>query len=161
VKRPTLFMLLMVLWLLAGCQPEAPLNPDVLPADYDYAAGSYPDPVTLNGITLRINQARVVAPDASLIPGYVYVVVNIGIANQSNLSVQASEFQLIDEYLNLYESWQISVPFGQELTAVPQTIGPGDTIQGDHAFLVPAPALQASLRLRWQSPALQSRIDPA
>lgn len=159
MRRKSFLILFVALFAFVACQPSEPINPDALPANYDYAAGAYPNPVTLNGVNVRVDQARVVPPDTSLASGYLYVVVTINVTNQSSQSVSATEFRLIDEYLNLYESWQTSVPFGQELTPMPEAIGPNQSASGDQVFIVPAPALQANLRLRWQSGVHESRID--
>ncbi len=161
MKRTSILVLVAALWVLAACQSRELYNPDILPADYDYAAGAYPNPVTLNGVTVRINKARVVNPDQNLKPGYIYVVVDVNVSNQSGTSVNATEFRLIDEYLNLYESWQTSVPFGRDLTAMSEVIGPDRSSEGAQVFLIPASALQANLRLRWQSAGHQSRVDLA
>lgn len=161
MRRERVFIFIFILWLLAACQNDVPLDPDMLPANYDYAGGAYPNPVTLKGVTLRIEEARVMSADPGLKPGYVYVVVRMDLVNQSGQTVNAAEFSLIDEYLNLYKSWQTSVPFSQELTAMPATIGPNQVAEGEQVFLVPAAALQANLRLRWESAVMQSRIDLA
>src|SRR5690606_30956790 len=108
------------LLLLAACRSNNTIDPDLLPTDYNYAGGSYPNPITLNGVTIRIEEPRIEAADENLKSGYVYLVVHVRVSNQSNESVNASEFRLIDEYLNLYESWQTSVPFAEGLTSMPQ-----------------------------------------
>lgn len=159
MKQKRLIILMLFGLLLAACRNSNPINPDLLPANYNYAGGSFPNPITLNGVTVRIEEPRVEVADANLKQGYVYLVVHVRVSNQSSESVNASEFRLIDEYLNLYESWQTSVPFADGLTPMPQIIAAGQTAEGEHVFLLPAAALQANLRLRWQSAVHQSRID--
>lgn len=159
MKLKSLFILITALIILPACQGDAPVNPDVLPTDFDYAAGDFPHAVTLNNVSIDVKEARVVPPDPELVPGYVYVVLTISITNRSERSVRADEFNLLDEYINLYESWQTNVSFGHELTAMPDQIGPGQAAEGNQVFIVPSPALQANMRVRWQSAALESRID--
>lgn len=163
MKRSTLFIFLTLLIIFVACQPREEVNPDKLPANYDYAAGDASKSVTLKGVTIQVDETSTRSGDASadqpLKPGYVYVVVKMTITNQSQKSVLATEFRLIDEYLNLYESWQTSAPFSRDLTALPAEIGPGQSATGEQVFIVPQPALSANLRLRWQSGVHESRID--
>ncbi len=163
MKRSTLFIFLAILFLFVACQPEEEVDPDTLPANYDYAAGDASESVTLNGVTIQVDETSTRSgnepADQPLKPGYVYVVVKMTITNQSQKPVLATDFRLIDEYLNLYESWQTSAPFANELTPLPAEIAPGQSATGDQVFIVPQAALSASLRLRWQSSVHESRID--
>lgn len=164
MKRSTLFIFFALLFWFVACQPDEEVNPDTLPANFDYAAGDASRSVTLKGVTIQVDEASTrpgsePADQALKNPGYVYVVVKMTITNQSQKSVLATEFRLIDEYLNLYESWQTSAPFSRDLTALPAEIGPGQSATGEQVFIVPDPALNASLRLRWQSGVHESRID--
>ncbi|HRQ37471.1 MAG TPA: DUF4352 domain-containing protein [Chloroflexota bacterium] len=163
MKRSTLFIFFALLFWFVACQPQEEVNPDKLPANYDYAAGDASKSVTLKGVTIQVDETSTrpgnEPPDQALKPGYVYVVVKMTITNQSQKSVLATEFRLIDEYLNLYESWQTSAPFSRELTALPAEIGPGQSATGEQVFIVPQAALSANLRLRWQSGVQESRID--
>ncbi|MCP4362892.1 MAG: hypothetical protein GY796_33220 [Chloroflexi bacterium] len=159
MKRVSIFTLIVALFIFAACQSGDPYNPDVLPANYDYAAGATPHSVILNGVTIKVENAHIVPGDANLIAGYVYVIMTIEVFNQSDKSVSATEFRLIDRYLNVYESWQTNGPANQSLTPMPKVIGPGQTTQGEHVFILPTPVLQADLRLRWESPVHESRID--
>lgn len=163
MKRSTLFIFLTLLIWFVACQPEEEINPDVLPANYDYAAGNASDPVTLKGVTVQVDETGTrpgnSSSDNPLKPGYSYVVVKMTVTNQSQKSVLATEFRLIDEYLNLYESWQTSAPFSNDLTPLPAEIEPGQSATGEQVFIVPDPSLNANLRLRWQSGVQESRID--
>lgn len=163
MKRSTLFIFFALLFWFVACQPDEEVNPDTLPANFDYAAGDASRSVTLKGVTIQVDEASTrpgnVPEDDQLLTDYVYVVVKMTITNQSQQSVLATEFRLIDEYLNLYESWQTSAPFANELTPLPAEIGPGQSATGEQVFIVPDPALSASLRLRWQSGVHESRID--
>ncbi len=163
MKRSTLFIFLTFLIMFVACQPREEVNPDKLPANYDYAAGDASKSVTLKGVTIQVDEVSTrpgnISAEDPLKPGYVYVVVKMTITNQSQKSVLATEFRLIDEYLNLYESWQTSAPFSRDLTALPAEIGAGQSATGEQVFIVPQPALSANLRLRWQSGVHESRID--
>lgn len=161
MNRHTLIVLLAVLLGFAACGSQEPANPDMLPAEFDYAAGNYPYSVTLNQVTVQVESTQVIPSDGNLKPGYVYVVVTARVTNQSEDVVNSSEFRLIDEYLNWYESWQTNVSFGHELTALPIMISNGESVVGDQVFITPESTLAAGLNFRWQSAELQSRIDIA
>jgi hypothetical protein len=83
------------------------------------------------------------------------------VTNQNETAVSSRHFTLVDEYLNEYESWQTNVAFGSALKTMPETIEQGQTTSANHVFIVPAAALQANLKLRWDSPLALSRIDVA
>jgi hypothetical protein len=146
-------------FLLTACSSASFSDPDALPEDYDYASGDRAIAVTLNNVVLQVENVQAIQGDVSLVPGYVYVVVTISVSNQSSEPVSAMDFQLVDEYLNLYTSWQNNAPFAAQLTAMPVEVGPGQSATGDQVFLAPVSALQANLKLRWESAAHQSRID--
>lgn len=159
MKLKNIFTLVVAFILFAACQGDDPVNPDALPADFDYAAGDYPHAVTLNNVSIDVRDTRVVQPNTDIVPGYVYIVSTINVTNRSEQPVRADEFNLLDEYINLYESWQTNVSFGHELTPMPETIESSQAAEGDQVFIVPASALQANMRLRWQSSPHESRID--
>jgi hypothetical protein len=150
----------LTLFVLVGCGgDDAAIPVEMQMGDFDFAAGNRNFQVALNGVILQINEVQVIAGDDAVVPGYVYVVPRILVTNQSDQLVAATEFMLVDEYLNLYESWQTNVSFGESLSAMPAVIRRGEATAGDHVFIVPASALRANLKMRWESSNHQSRIE--
>lgn len=150
-----------LLWTsLGACSQEDPaIQNEMQVGDFDYAAGNRSFQVALNGVVLQINQVDVLPGDTNVAAGYVYVVPRINVTNQSETPVTATEFMLVDEYLNQYKSWQTNVSFYENLTPMPAAIVNGDALAGDHVFIVPAAALQSNLKVRWESSNHQSRIE--
>ena len=86
---------------LIACQGEDPgLESELQVGDFDYAAGNRSFQVALNGVILQVNDVQVLAGDANIADGFVYVVPRINVTNQSDIQVTATEFSLVDEYLN-------------------------------------------------------------
>lgn len=157
--RSALFFAVMTLLLMA-CR-EAELAPQALPTDYNYAAGEMNFSVALSGVVIQVTDVQVYASDGNIASGYVYVVPKVQVTNQNETAVSSRDFTLVDEYLNEYESWQTNVAFGSQLLTMPESVSQGETISANHVFIVPAAALQANLKLRWNSPLTLSRIDVA
>jgi hypothetical protein len=155
--RSVLFLAVMLLTLVA-CG-EAPSAPEALPTDYNYAAGELNFSVALSGVVIQVTDVEVYASDGNIASGYVYVVPTVNVTNQNDTAVSSRNFTLVDEYLNEYESWQTNVAFGAALQTMPESIEKGETVSANHVFIVPAPSLQANLKLRWDSPITLSRID--
>ena len=157
--RSVLFLAVMLL-IVAACA-EAPPAPEALPTDYNYAAGELNFSVALSGVVIQVTDVQVYASDGNIASGYVYVVPTVNVTNQNETAVSSRHFTLVDEYLNEYESWQTNVSFGSALKTMPESIQQGDNVSANHVFIVPNAALQANLKLRWDSPATLSRIDVA
>lgn len=158
-QRSVLFLAVMLL-ILAACAKAQP-GPDALPTDYNYAAGEIHFSVALSGVVIQVTDVQVYASDGNIAAGYVYVVPTVDVTNQNETAVSNRDFTLVDEYLNEYESWQTNVAFGSALKTMPESIEQGKTATANHVFIVPAAALQANLKLRWDSPVTLSRIDVA
>ncbi len=155
--RSVLFFAVMTLMLMACRKVEPPLQ--ALPTDYNYAAGELNFSVALSGVVIQVTDVQVYASDGNIASGYVYVVPTVQVTNQNETAVSSRDFTLVDEYLNEYESWQTNVAFGSQLLTMPETVQQGDTVTANHVFIVPAAALQANIKLRWDSPVTLSRID--
>jgi hypothetical protein len=147
-----------MLLTLAACN-EAPPVPEALPTDYNYAAGELNFSVALGGVVIQVTDVEVYASDGNIAAGYVYVVPTVSVTNQNDTAVSNRDFTLVDEYLNEYESWQTNVGFGAALQTMPEEITRGQNATANHVFIVPASALQANLKLRWDSHITLSRID--
>ncbi len=158
--RSVLFLAMVLLTLTACAQEETP-GPEALPTDYNYAAGELNFSVALGGVVIQVTDVQVYASDGNIASGYVYVVPTVSVTNQNETAVSNRDFTLVDEYLNEYESWQTDVAFGSALQTMPATIERGQNATANHVFIVPAAALQANLKLRWDSPVTLSRIDVA
>ncbi len=144
--------------MLAACaQPEP--APQALPTDYNYAAGELNFSVALSGVVVQVTDVEVYASDGNIASGFVYVVPTVSVTNQNETAVSSRDFSLVDEYLNEYESWQTNVAFGAALQTMPELTAQGQSVSANHVFIVPAAALQANLKLRWDSPVTLSRID--
>ncbi|MCA9945159.1 MAG: hypothetical protein H6656_05110 [Ardenticatenaceae bacterium] len=157
--RSVLFFAAMLL-MLTACR-EAQVVPEALPGDYNYAAGELNFSVALSGVVIQVTDVAVYVSDGNIADGFVYVVPTINVTNQNETAVSSRHFTLVDEYLNEYESWQTNVSFGSALTTMPENIVQGESVSSNHVFIVPAAALQANLKLRWDSPLTLSRIDVA
>ena len=158
--RSVLFLAVMLLILTACAQEEQPA-PEALPTDYNYAAGELNFSVALSGVVIQVTDVEVYASDGNIASGYVYVVPTVNVTNQNETAVSNRDFTLVDEYLNEYESWQTNVAFGSALQLMPDTVAQGETVSANHVFIVPAAALQANLKMRWDSNLTLSRIDVA
>ncbi len=157
--RSVLFLAVMLL-TLAACAEEPPA-PEALPTDYNYATGVLNSSVVLGGVVIQVTDVEVYASDGNIASGYVYVVPTVNVTNQNESPVSNRDFTLVDEYLNEYESWQTNVAFASALEAMPELVQRGETVSSNHVFIVPAAALQANLKLRWDSHLTLSRIDVA
>ena len=155
--RSVLFLAVMLLFI-AVCSEAQPV-PEALPTDYNYAAGELNFSVALSGVVIQVTDVEVYASDGNIASGYVYVVPTVNVTNQNETAVSNRDFSLVDEYLNEYESWQTNVAFGSALQTMPDSITQGNNASANHVFIVPAAALQANLKLRWDSPVTLSRID--
>jgi hypothetical protein len=160
VKLRSVLFLAVILLSLAACAEEPPA-PEALPSDYNYATGVLNFSVALSGVVIQVTDVEVYASDGNIAAGYVYVVPTVNVTNQNETAVSNRDFTLVDEYLNEYESWQTNVAFGSALEEMPESVQQGETVSSNHVFIVPAAALQASLKLRWDSPRTLSRIDVA
>ena len=158
--RSVLFLAMVLLTLTACAQEEVPA-PEALPTDYNYAAGELNFSVALGGVVIQVTDVQVYASDGNIAAGYVYVVPTVNVTNQNETAVSNRDFTLVDEYLNEYESWQTNVAFGSALQTMPDSIGQGQAATANHVYIVPAAALQANLKLRWDSHITLSRIDVA
>lgn len=158
MKLRSVLFLAIALLFLAACGEAQPV-PEALPTDYNYAAGELNFSVALSGVVIQVTDVEVYASDGNIASGYVYVVPTVNVTNQNETAVSSRDFSLVDEYLNEYESWQTNVAFGSALKTMPDAIGQGDNTSANHVFIVPAAALQANLKLRWDSPITLSRID--
>jgi hypothetical protein len=159
VKLRSVLFLAMILLTLAACSEEPPSRLEVLPTDYNYAAGELNFSVALNGVVVQVTDVQVYASDGNIASGFVYVVPTVNVTNQNETAVSSRHFSLVDEYLNEYQSWQTNVAFGAALNTMPESIQRGETVSANHVFIVPSAALQANLKLRWDSPLVLSRID--
>lgn len=155
--RSVLFLAVMLL-TFAACAEEPPA-PEALPTDYNYAAGELNFSVALGGVVIQVTDVEVYASDGNIAQGYVYVVPTVNVTNQNDTPVSSQDFTLVDEYLNEYESWQTNVAFGAALDVMPAEIERGQNATANHVFIVPAAALQANLKVRWDSHFTLSRID--
>ena len=158
MKLRSLLFLAITLLTLAACAEEPP-TPEALPTDYNYAAGEINFSVALGGVVIQVTDVEVYASDGNIASGYVYVVPTVNVTNQNDTAVSNRDFTLVDEYLNEYESWQTNVAFGAALQTMPEAIERGQNASANHVFIVPAAALQANLKLRWDSHLTLSRID--
>jgi len=154
-----LFILIGLVVLPACRGGEQADNGELQVGDFDYAAGNRDFQVALNGVVLQVNDVEVLAGDVDIGSGYLYVVPRINVTNNGENPVGATEFSLVDEYLNQYQSWQTSVSFAETLAGMPAVINRGEAVAGDHVFIVPAAALQANLKVRWESSDYRSRIE--
>ncbi|VAW41565.1 hypothetical protein MNBD_CHLOROFLEXI01-2139 [hydrothermal vent metagenome] len=155
--RSVLFFAVMTFMLIA-CREAQPV-PEALLTDYNYAAGEMNFSVALSGVVVQVTDVQVYASDGNIASGYVYVVPAVQVTNQNETAVSSRDFSLVDEYLNEFESWQTNVAFGSQLLTMPEAVKQGETVSANHVFIVPAAALQANLKLRWDSPITLSRID--
>lgn len=159
MKFRTFLILFMVGLLLSGCS-LARNNADTgenVTQGYDYASGAQNFSVLLKGVGLQVEG---VAPRPAERPGYSYLVLTVSVVNESNHPVVPGGFILVDDVSNQYVSQQTNVPFGAELTGLPLAVNKGDSsVTGDIVFEVPNSALQANLRLRWESAPHESRIE--
>lgn len=126
---------------------------------YDYASGTLTYSVFLNGVGLQVERVDTRPGEDHGIPGYTFVVLTMNVVNESELPVIPPGFALVDQYTNRYVSWQTNVPFGSELTNLPQAVNVDESINGNVVYIVPNAALPADLRLRWDSERHQSRIE--
>ena len=159
VKLRSLLFLAVTLLTLAACSSEPTPGPEALPTDYNYAAGELNFSVALSGVVVQVTDVQVYASDGNIASGFVYVVPTINVTNQNETAVSSRHFSLVDEYLNEYQSWQTNVAFGAALNTMPESIQRGQSASANHVFIVPSAALQANLKLRWDSPLVLSRID--
>jgi len=160
VKLRSVLFLAVTLLFAVACAKEPPA-PEALPTDYNYAAGELNFSVALSGVVVQVTGVEVYASDGNIASGYVYVVPTVNVTNQNETAVSNRDFTLVDEYLNEYESWQTNVAFGSALKTMPEEVKQGETVSSNHVFIVPAAALQANLKLRWDSSVTLSRIDVA
>lgn len=160
MKLRSMLFLAVILLTLAACAEEPPA-PEALPTDYNYATGVLNSSVVLGGVVVQVTDVEVYASDGNIASGYVYVVPTVNVTNQNETAVSNRDFTLVDEYLNEYESWQTNVAFASALKAMPELVQQGETVSSNHVFIVPAAALQANLKLRWDSHLTLSRIDVA
>jgi hypothetical protein len=161
VRLSRLLFILLMSVALVGCGLRRETATSSLPSgDYtNYAAGELQFPVALNGVVVQVNSVRVRPWDSSIAPGYVYIITTLNVTNQSENVVSATDFALVDEYLNVYESWQTNVSFGRDLDTMPEVVERGESVSSHHVFIVPQSTLQANLKMRWESGTHESRID--
>jgi len=159
MKFRILFIFLVISLLLSGCglvSNNANTGTDAT-QNYDYASGGQDFSVLLNGVGMQVES---VIPRPAERTGYTYLVLTVSLVNESNNPVVPGNFILVDDVSNQYASQQTNVPFGSELTGLPLSVNKGDKgVTGHIVFEVPNSALQANLRLRWESDSHQSRID--
>lgn len=159
MKFRSLFAFLIVSLLLSGCslvRNNADTAEDTT-RNYDYASGVQNFSVLLNGVGMQVES---VIPRPAERDGYTYLVLTVSVVNESNNPVVPGTFVLVDDVMNQYVSRQTNVPFGAELTGLPLSINKGEAgVTGHIVFEVPNSALQANLRLRWESEPHQSRIE--
>ncbi len=159
MKFRSLFAFLVVSLLLNGCglvSRNADTGTDAAP-NYDYASGGQDFSVLLKGVGMQVES---VIPRPAERAGYTYLVLTVSLVNESKNPVVPGSFVLVDDVSNQYASQQTNVPFGSELTGLPLAVNKGDEgVTGHIVFEVPNSALQANLRLRWESDAHQSRIE--
>ncbi|KAA3658578.1 MAG: hypothetical protein DWQ04_24680 [Chloroflexi bacterium] len=158
MKFRSLFFILVVSLLLSGCGLLGN-NADTgesITQDYDYASGGQNFSVLLNGVGMKIDS---VIPRSGARVGYTYLVLTVELVNQSSNPIVPETFVLVDDASNKYAS-QKNLAFESELTRLPLFVNKGDEgVTGHIIFEVPNAALQADLRLRWESESHKSRID--
>jgi len=159
MKFRSLFAFFTLGLLLNGCgmlQNSAATGVDAA-RNYDHASGVQNFSVLLNGVGMQVES---VIPRPAERGGYTYLVLTVSLVNESSHPVVPGSFILVDDAANQYISQQTNVPFGSELTGLPLTVNKGDEgVTGNIVFEVPNSALQANLRLRWESAAHESRIE--
>ena len=154
MKFRSLFAFLMIGLLLSGCSLIG--NSPEEESSKDYARGVQNFSVLLKGVGMQVN---LVSLRPSEQPGYTYVVLNVDLVNQSADPVIPESFLLVDDSLNQYVS-QKELPFESELNRLPLFINKGDDgATGDIVFEVPNGALNANLRMQWDSEPHQSTIE--
>ena len=154
MKFRSLFAFLMIGLLLSGCSLIGN-NPEE-ESSKDYARGVQNFSVLLKGVGMQVN---LVSLRPSEQPGYTYVILNMEVVNQSSDSVIPESFVLVDDSLNQYVS-QKDLTFESELSRLPLFVNNGDQgVIGDMVFEVPNGALNANLRMQWDSEPHQSTIE--
>jgi hypothetical protein len=162
VKYPKFIIILIVfIFALAGCQNDEPTEDASgdIPLTYNYASGSLGYPVLLNGVGIEVLQAGLVAVEDASNPNYVHVILTLTVTNESNDVVVPPAMTLVDNHNNSYASWQKPLSYEDQLTPMPLSVDTGEGVTGNLVFIIPAPATQDNLRLRWESAKHLSRID--
>ncbi|MCA9922907.1 MAG: hypothetical protein KC421_11070 [Anaerolineales bacterium] len=157
MKFRNIVFFLIVSLLLSGCGllPDNTAVDETLMQGYDYASGVQNFSVLLNGVGLQVEAVDLRSSQRA---GYTYLILSINAVNESKDPVVPGGFILVDDALNEYVSQQ-TAPFAAELTDLPLAINQGDSVAGHAVFEVPNSALQANLRLRWESDLHESRIE--
>jgi hypothetical protein len=160
VKTKSLIALIAFTFILIACTPNnTNLTEDFPPENFGYAAGEKNFPVSVNGVVVQVTDIQVYAGDENIIEGYVYVVPTISVTNRSKEPVLSTQFSMLDQYINEYQSWQTNVSFASSLQAMPEYINTNEVTTGQQVFIVPAATLNANMLVRWQSIIHESRID--
>lgn len=161
MKYPRFIIIIFVVLLtLSACNTNQDANvDDDAAAEYNYAAGSLKYPVLLNGVGIQVSTAGLLAVEDESNDEYVHVVLTLTITNQSDADIVPPTMTLVDEHDNIYQSWQSPLPYEDQLSRLPLSVPPGESGTGNLVFTVPQPAIKDNLRLRWESPFHQSRID--
>ncbi len=160
MKIKSLLILSILTLLITACTNDSSeLMQEFPPEGFSYAAGELSFPVSVNGVIVQVTDVQIFAGDEHVTSGYVYVVPTINITNRSNETVESDQFLMLDEYQNEYLSWQTNVSFADSLQAMPEFINPNEATTGQQVFIVPSPALNAHMKVRWQSIPHESRID--
>lgn len=163
MKYPKLIVILIIfIFALAACKSDEPTEEEVsgqIPATYNYASGSLGYPVLLNGVGIEVLQAGLVSIEDASNPNYVHIILTLTVTNESSDVVVPPSMTLVDNHNNSYVSWQKPLPYEDQLTPMPLSVNTGEGVTGNLVFIVPAPATQDNLRLRWESAQHLSRID--
>lgn len=172
MKRLGLLLLLILLMSVSGCRnipaitPQPTLQPTPppvgTPSDWSGGIsvyGTMPFAPSAGGVTIAVDAVEALPPTAGIYPlppGYVFLVLSVRVLNDSPFSVSYPAFVVVDKSANQYAWWSTST-LGREAT--PLGVEPGEVRSDLLVYFVPESALQADLRLRWESGVHQARVE--
>lgn len=160
MKYQKIITTLFTLLLLASCGRGSDDAPTPTPQVTDSVEGVLFFPASIKGVRMQVNDIEVLSAEGDGRVGFAYVVVNVSFFNESEAPIVPETLVLVDDFQNIYITQKNSqIPFSDQLSPMPLTIGRNTEMTGEQAFLVPITALQSELKLRWESLTHNSRID--
>ena len=160
MKFTKIIVAIFILFVISSCRGQTDATLTDTPVDPDFVQGVYGYPVKINGVWSQVNDVRVIPAESDGHAGFAYIVLSISIVNESSNPIIPASITLVDRFENGYVTRQDgAVPFADQLQPMPLTITTNETVTGTQVFLVPLSALQADLKMRWESTAHNSRID--
>lgn len=161
MKYPKFLIGLLLILTVTGCGGiRGRANNASATPEPDFAQGVYGFASELKGVWIQVDNVQTISAAGDGKPGFIYVVLTLSIENRSEESLIPASIILVDQFENAYPSQQDgSASFSNQLVTMPLSLQPGESVTGNELYLVPESALNADLRMRWESPIHNSRID--